>query len=56
MLSIIAFIKSLIEFLQLGKFFYKEIAPTPIEKENSIDSKNAKEEEKAKKIGRPTWE
>ncbi len=53
---ITSFLKSLIEFLKLGKWIYQETKDTPIEKEAEIEAHNGQEKETAKKEGRPSWD
>ncbi len=54
MAQFLAILKSVLEFLGLAKFFYKEFKKTPIQKDNEIDAEIEAEKAKAKKEGRPS--
>lgn len=53
---IVSFMKSLVEFLKLGKFIYNETKPTQTQIEEEIKQENIKEKEEAQSSGRPKWD
>lgn len=53
---IVSFIKSLVEFLKLGKYIYNESKPTQTQIEEEIKQENNSEKEEAETSGRPKWD
>lgn len=53
---VVTFLKSLIEFMNLGKWIYQETKKTPQQKEEETEAHIEHEKEVAKKEGRPSWD